>query len=58
MPPGRREDESEWRAILEYFAPAMQIGLTATPKRTNNVDTYRYFGKAAIGTIWTPTYIA
>jgi hypothetical protein len=33
-----------WRAILEYFAPAVQLGLTATPKRQDNVDTYRYFG--------------
>ena len=41
---GGAKDESEWRAILEYFAPAVQIGLTATPRRTNNVDTYRYFG--------------
>lgn len=41
---GGAKDESEWRAILEYFAPAVQIGLTATPKRTSNVDTYRYFG--------------
>jgi type I restriction enzyme R subunit len=42
---GGAKDESEWRAILEYFAPAVQIGLTATPKRTNNTDTYRYFGE-------------
>ncbi len=42
---GGAEDESEWRAILEYFAPAVQIGLTATPKRTSNIDTYRYFGE-------------
>jgi type I restriction enzyme R subunit len=42
---GGAKDESEWRAILEYFAPAVQIGLTATPKRTVNVDTYRYFGE-------------
>ncbi len=41
---GGAKDESEWRAILEYFAPAVQIGLTATPKRSNNVDTYAYFG--------------
>jgi len=41
---GGAKDESEWRAILEYFAPAVQIGLTATPKRTNNIDTYAYFG--------------
>jgi type I restriction enzyme R subunit len=42
---GGAKDESEWRRILEYFAPAVQIGLTATPKRTNNVDTYAYFGE-------------
>ncbi len=42
---GGAKDESEWRAILEYFAPAVQIGLTATPKRKNNVDTYAYFGE-------------
>lgn len=42
---GGARDESEWRAILEYFAPAVQIGLTATPKRTTNTDTYRYFGE-------------
>ncbi len=42
---GGAKDESEWRAILEYFAPAVQIGLTATPRRTSNVDTYAYFGE-------------
>ncbi len=42
---GGANDESTWRDILEYFAPAMQLGLTATPKRTDNVDTYRYFGE-------------
>lgn len=36
---------SEWRAILEYFKAAVQIGLTATPKRKDNVDTYAYFGE-------------
>ena len=41
---GGAKDESQWRHILEHFAPAVQIGLTATPKRTNNVDTYAYFG--------------
>jgi type I restriction enzyme, R subunit len=41
---GGANDESTWRAILEYFAPAVQLGLTATPKRRENVDTYRYFG--------------
>ncbi len=38
-------DESNWRDILEYFAPAVQLGLTATPKRRDNVDTYAYFGE-------------
>lgn len=42
---GGANDESNWRSILEYFSPAVQIGLTATPKRKENVDTYRYFGK-------------
>src|SRR5260370_10970674 len=38
-------DESNWRGILEYFAPAVQLGLTATPKREENADTYAYFGE-------------
>ena len=42
---GGANDESNWRAILEYFAPAVQLGLTATPKRRDNVDTYAYFGE-------------
>ena len=42
---GGANDESTWRGILEHFSPAVQIGLTATPKRTNNVDTYEYFGE-------------
>ena len=42
---GGANDESSWRAILEYFAPAVQLGLTATPKRTINADTYDYFGE-------------
>lgn len=42
---GGANDESNWRAILEYFYPAVQLGLTATPKRKDNVDTYRYFGE-------------
>ncbi len=41
---GGAKDESTWRAILEYFSPAVQLGLTATPKRENNADTYAYFG--------------
>ena len=42
---GGANDESTWREILEHFSPAVQIGLTATPKRTDNVDTYAYFGE-------------
>ena len=42
---GGANDESTWRGILEHFSPAVQIGLTATPKRTDNVDTYAYFGE-------------
>ncbi len=42
---GGANDESTWRAIMEYFEPAVQLGMTATPKRTGNVDTYRYFGE-------------
>jgi len=41
---GGANDESNWRDILQYFASAVQIGLTATPKRRDNVDTYKYFG--------------
>ncbi len=42
---GGARDESNWRGILEYFAPAVQLGMTATPKRRDNVDTYAYFGE-------------
>ena len=42
---GGANDESNWRGILEYFSPAVQLGLTATPKRQGNVDTYAYFGE-------------
>jgi type I restriction enzyme R subunit len=41
---GGANDESTGRSIGEYFSPAVQLGLTATPKRENNVDTYKYFG--------------
>ncbi|MBK7675878.1 MAG: DEAD/DEAH box helicase family protein [Candidatus Accumulibacter sp.] len=42
---GGANDESNWRGILDYFAPAVQLGLTATPKRKDNADTYLYFGE-------------
>jgi len=41
---GSARDESNWREILEYFEPAYQLGITATPLREENRDTYRYFG--------------
>ncbi len=44
MPPRQRRDESSWREILEYFEPAFQLGMTATPLRDDNRDTYDYFG--------------
>jgi len=40
---GSARDESNWREILEYFEPAFQLGMTATPLREDNRDTYRYF---------------
>lgn len=42
---GSASDESSWRAILDHFSPAVQLGMTATPLRNDNVDTYRYFGE-------------
>ncbi len=42
---GGANDESNWRGIMEHFSPAVQLGLTATPKRQENADTYAYFGE-------------
>ncbi len=41
---GSARAESSWRAILDYFSPATQLGMTATPKREETVDSYEYFG--------------
>jgi type I restriction enzyme R subunit len=41
---GSAKEDSNWRDILEYFAPAYQLGMTATPLRDENRDTYLYFG--------------
>lgn len=41
---GSAKTESSWRAILNHFAPAAQLGMTATPKRDETVDSYEYFG--------------
>jgi type I restriction enzyme R subunit len=41
---GSARDESNWREILDYFEPAYQLGMTATPRREDNRDTYLYFG--------------
>jgi len=37
-------DESAWRAVLDYFEPAVQFGMTATPLREESRDSYEYFG--------------
>lgn len=42
---GSATEDGSWRAILDHFSGAVHLGLTATPKRTDNVDTYNYFGK-------------
>ena len=42
---GGADDESTWRRILDHFSAAVHLGLTATPKRDNNIDTYEYFGE-------------
>jgi type I restriction enzyme R subunit len=41
---GSSRDDSNWREILRYFEPAYQLGMTATPLRGDNRDTYLYFG--------------
>lgn len=42
---GSANEAGSWRAILDHFGSAVHLGLTATPKRTDNVDTYEYFQK-------------
>lgn len=41
---GGANDESEWRELMEYFNDAYQLGMTATPRRSENANTYKYFG--------------
>jgi type I restriction enzyme R subunit len=41
---GSSREDSSWRVILKYFAPAVQLGMTATPLRDESRDTYLYFG--------------
>lgn len=41
---GSARSDSSWREILEYFEPAIQLGMTATPLREDNRDSYEYFG--------------
>ena len=45
---GSAQDDSNWRKILEYFDSAVQIGMTATPLRDDNIDTYSYFGRPLV----------
>lgn len=42
---GSAKDDSQWRAVLNYFKDAVQIGLTATPKETKEVSNQSYFGE-------------
>ena len=42
---GSAAEDSAWREILEYFAPAIHLGLTATPKETRDVSNIEYFGE-------------
>ena len=42
---GSAKDESQWREVLNHFSGAVHMGLTATPKRNDNIDTYAYFGE-------------
>lgn len=41
---GSAREDSSWRAVLEYFEPAYQLGMTATPLRDESRDSYAYFG--------------
>ena len=43
---GGAKDDGNWAEILKYFSSAVQLGMTATPKRKDNIDTYAYFGEA------------
>jgi type I restriction enzyme R subunit len=45
---GAASEAGQWFRLLDYFKSAIQIGLTATPKRTDSVDTYAYFGEPVI----------
>ncbi|EGK8096705.1 DEAD/DEAH box helicase family protein [Campylobacter lari] len=43
---GGANEKGSWAGVLEYFSSATHLGLTATPKKSDNVDTYRYFGES------------
>ncbi|EIK3631369.1 DEAD/DEAH box helicase family protein [Campylobacter coli] len=43
---GGANEEGSWAGVLEHFSSATHLGLTATPKQSDNVDTYRYFGES------------
>ncbi|EAH5731962.1 DEAD/DEAH box helicase [Campylobacter coli] len=44
---GGANEEGNWACVLEHFSSATHLGLTATPKKSDNIDTYRYFGESA-----------
>lgn len=43
---GGANEEGSWKEVLEHFSCATHLGLTATPKQKDNVDTYKYFAKS------------
>ena len=43
---GGANEEGSWKEVLEHFSCATHLGLTATPKQKDNVDTYKYFGES------------
>ncbi len=45
---GSAQDDANWRSILDYFDSAVQIGMTATPQKTENIQTYSYFGNPLV----------
>ena len=42
---GSAKDDGNWRAILDYFQSAVHVGMTATPRAKDTINTYRYFKK-------------
>jgi type I restriction enzyme, R subunit len=45
---GSARADSSWRSVLDHFSSATQLGMTATPRRSETADTYAYFGGAPL----------